>query len=208
MRGGARARWRRALARPALAALARAAGVPLAARVRRPAPADAIAVLGCPLRGDGSLSSAGEERVRTGAALYRRALAPVVCVVGGRDPSRRAQPVAEAEVMAAALVARGVPAAALRIDRASSSTQSNANAAAGLLLPEGRRRVWIVTQPFHLRRACWYFRRAGLDPLPWYIADSVQYRFPALALRWIAREYAAWALALARVVPAPPGSRK
>ena len=63
---------------------------------------------------------------------------------------------------------------------------------------EGVQRVWLVTQPFHGRRARGLFRRAGLDPRVWAIDDGLQHQHPARALRWIAREYAAWAGALAR----------
>jgi uncharacterized SAM-binding protein YcdF (DUF218 family) len=53
--------------------------------------------------------------------------------------------------------------------------------------------VWLVSQPFHLRRAAFLFRKCGLEPLAWHLDDSLQYRWPRLGLRWIAREYAACA---------------
>ena len=58
--------------------------------------------------------------------------------------------------------------------------------------------MWLVTQPFHTRRARWYFRRAGFEALAWHVEDSIEYREPRRALRWIAREYAAWVLAIGR----------
>ena len=54
------------------------------------------------------------------------------------------------------------------------------------------RRVWVVTQPFHLRRALFWFRRAGFEPLGWHIDESVQYREPWRGLKWVVREYGAW----------------
>jgi uncharacterized SAM-binding protein YcdF (DUF218 family) len=153
-------------------------------------------ILGAPLRADGSLGPLAEERVRVGATLYARGLAPLVVVTGGHCPDR-GHP-AEAEGMARSVRALGVPEAALRIDRKAASTRESAARTAEILAAEGVRRVWLVTQPFHLRRACFYFRRAGLDPLPFRIDGGLEERAPALAVRWIAREYGAWALALAR----------
>jgi uncharacterized SAM-binding protein YcdF (DUF218 family) len=57
--------------------------------------------------------------------------------------------------------------------------------------------VWLVTQPFHGRRAALLFARAGLEPRVWHIDGSIQYRDRARAVRWLAREYAAWGKLLA-----------
>jgi uncharacterized SAM-binding protein YcdF (DUF218 family) len=180
--------------------LARALALPLDPRrvASPPAPADAIVILGAPIRRDGTLSRLAEERVRTGVELYRRGLAPVVCVAGGHCPPGSEASEAEAEGAARWLRAAGVPESALRVDRESASTRENAARAAALLLPEGRRRVWLVTQPFHLRRALYYFRRAGFEPLGYLIEDSVQDRDERAGVRWMVREYGAWALAVAR----------
>ena len=154
--------------------------------------ADAIVVLGAPLRG-GALSAVGRERVDAALALWRAGAAPLVCPTGG---ATRGAAIAEADAMAEALRAGGVPDAALRVERRARTTAENATEVAALLAPEGVRTVWIVTQPFHLRRSCWLFRRAGLEPWPWRIEGGLQERDRARALRWIAREYAAWARAL------------
>jgi uncharacterized SAM-binding protein YcdF (DUF218 family) len=160
--------------------LARLAGAPLS--IRDPfATLDAIVVLGAPLLPGGRLSEVVAERVRAAAALYLAGGAPIVCATGK----------GEAGPMIAALAALGVPGAALRLEDRARSTAENAACAAALLAPA--RAVWLVTQPFHARRARWHFRRAGLDARVWHIADSVQYERPARALRWIAREYGAFA---------------
>jgi uncharacterized SAM-binding protein YcdF (DUF218 family) len=52
--------------------------------------------------------------------------------------------------------------------------------------------MWIVTQPFHGRRAARLFREVGFEPRVWHIEDSLQYRERKRALRWLVREYAAW----------------
>ena len=177
-----------------LAALARVLGAPLASTSPRGS-ADAIVILGAPLHADGRLSPLAEERVREGVALWKRGAAPVVCVVGGHCPKGCEHTPAEIEGMARRVRALGVPERAIRVDRLSNSTRTNALRAAEILLPEGRRRVWLVTQPFHLRRARWMFRNVGLVPLGHRIEGGLQERAPRLAVRWIAREYAAWALA-------------
>jgi uncharacterized SAM-binding protein YcdF (DUF218 family) len=186
--------------------LARALALPLDPRSVASAPekADAIIILGASLRPDDSLPPLAEERVRAGVELYRRGLAPVICVTGGHCARGHEHTVAEAEGMARWVRAAGVPEAALRIDRKATTTQENAARAAELLFPEGRRRVWLVTQPFHLRRALFYFRRAGFDPLGHLIEDSAEHRHGRTSLKWIVREYGAWALAAARATRRAP----
>jgi uncharacterized SAM-binding protein YcdF (DUF218 family) len=153
-------------------------------------PVDAIVVLGAPLRADGGLTPVLEERIRAGVALWRRGIAPILCFSGGR--TRGAQ-VAEAAAMAAAARAEGVPDAALRVEAESGSTRANAEQVARLLRAEGRSRVLLVTQPFHLRRARMWFARCGLVARGWLIEDSLQFRDPVRALRWVARESSALA---------------
>jgi uncharacterized SAM-binding protein YcdF (DUF218 family) len=154
--------------------------------------ADAIVVLGAPVRPDGELSGVGEERVRTGVELWRRGFAPVMCISGGGPGRIIPDRPREADAMAARARALGIPDSALRLERESLSTAENARHTARLLAEEGRRRVWLVTQPFHTRRARAWFRRAGLDARAWYAADSIQYRLPRDGLGWVVREYGAW----------------
>lgn len=186
--------------------LARALARPLNPRraASPPAPADAIVILGAPLRPDDTLPPLTEERVRAGVELWRRGLAPVICVTGGHCPRGHEHTAAEAEGMARWVRAAGVPDAALRVDRRARSTRENALRAAEILLPEGRRRVWLVTQPFHLRRALYLFRRAGFDPLGHLIEPSVQDRHGAASLRWVVREYGSWVLLFARRAAGAP----
>ncbi|MBK8252902.1 MAG: YdcF family protein [Polyangiaceae bacterium] len=160
--------------------------------------ADAIIILGAPIRDAEQLPPLAEERVRVGVDLFRRGLADVICITGGHCPRSARGSVAEAEGMARWVRRAGVPDSALRVDRKAASTLENAQRAAELLFPEGRRRVWLVTQPFHLKRAIYLFRRAGFDPLGHVIKGGVQDRYDMASLRWITREYGAWALALSR----------
>src|SRR5690606_34125012 len=124
--------------------------------------------------------------VRAGVGLWQRGAAPLLCVTGGGPPGR-----VEADAMAERALALGVDPAALRVERRSRSTEENARFTAAMLAAERCRTVWIVSQPFHLARARYLFRRAGLAALAWHADDSVQFRQPGRALKWLAREYAA-----------------
>jgi uncharacterized SAM-binding protein YcdF (DUF218 family) len=176
-----------------LAWIARTLGAPLA--IRDPlAVADAIVVLGAPLTRRGAMTDVLAERVDAAAALWHAQAAPLVCPTGADTGGGRS----EAHAMAEGLIDRGVPAHAIRVEPRARSTAENAARVAELLRADAVARVWLVTQPFHGRRARWLFRRAGLDVRVWAIDDGLQAQHPARALRWIAREYAAWAGALAR----------
>lgn len=153
------------------------------------APADAIVVLGAPLRDD-RLTPVLLERVEAAVELFRAGAAPLVIATGGVTSGT----IAEADAIAEALRARGV--ADVIVERASRTTADNARLTAQLLPP--RSTVWIVTQPFHGRRAARLFREAGLVPRVWHIAESLEYRDRRRALRWVVREYAAWAKLLLR----------
>jgi uncharacterized SAM-binding protein YcdF (DUF218 family) len=158
-------------------------------------PLDAIVVLGAPLRPSGRLSPILEERVAAAAALYHAGGARLVVATGGITEGA---PRAEADAIAEGLSAAGIP--DVLVERDARTTAENARFTARLLAPLGARTVWIVTQPFHGRRAALLFRRAGLSPCVWHIADSVQYRDRRRAMRWVAREYASWALLAARTL--------
>ena len=149
-------------------------------------PRDAIIVLGATLGPGDSLTAPLVERVNAAAALFHAGGAQTVIATGGitRKASR-----AEADVVADALRASGIE--DVTIERESTTTYENAQFTAKLLPP--RSSVWLVTQPFHTRRATRLFRRAGLDAHAWHIANSLQYRDRTRAVKWSLREYAAWA---------------
>jgi uncharacterized SAM-binding protein YcdF (DUF218 family) len=166
-----------------IALLARLLGVPLEIR-DAPGPADAIVILGAPT------GPVLDERVLAGLALWRAGAAPKICVTGGASRG-----CVEADAMAEALRAHGVPDDALIVEPTARTTAENAARVAALLAPGAV--VWLVSQPFHLRRARWLFRRAGLAPRCWRIDGGLQDQDARRALRWIGREYAAWLRALA-----------
>jgi uncharacterized SAM-binding protein YcdF (DUF218 family) len=164
----------------------RVAGAPFEAR-------DAIVVLGATLGPGDTLSEILAERVAAAAALWHAGGARIVVATGGVTGNARR---AEADVMADALARLGIP--DVIVERTSQTTRENAQLTAPLLAARGVRSLWIVTQPFHGRRSARLFRRAGFDARVWHIADSLQYRDPRRAVRWMIREYAAWVLLLLR----------
>lgn len=182
--------------------------------------ARAIVVLGAPLDAQDRLTEIGRERARAGAELWRRGGAPLVLVSGA--VTRGAQR-SEAAALADELVAGGVPRAAILLEERALTTAENGRGCAALLRAHeaelarsgegggdgerGQARpggaseaalgpVWLVTQPFHGRRARLCFRRAGVAGWVWPIEDSLELRDPRRALRWSLREYLAWAKAL------------
>lgn len=162
--------------------------------VREPLrPLDAIVVLGAPLGPGDRITPVLGERVEAAAALWRAGGAPLVVATGGVTAGAGR---AEADVIAEALAARGV--SGVLVERASLTTRGNARETAALLLPRGARRVWLVTQPFHGRRAARLFGAAGFEPHVWHIDDSLEYRDRTRALRWLVREYLSWGALLMR----------
>lgn len=157
--------------------------------IREPfAARDAIVVLGAPLGPGGTLSPAVAERALAAAALWRAGGGRHIVATGGATGGGGR---AEADAIAEALHALGVP--DVIVERRSLTTRDNARLTAPLLAARGVRSLWLVTQPFHGRRGAWLFRRAGFDAHVWHIDDSVEYRDRRRALRWLVREYAAWA---------------
>jgi uncharacterized SAM-binding protein YcdF (DUF218 family) len=154
---------------------------------------DAIVVLGAALGPGGTLSPVLAERVAAAAALWHAGGGRLVVATGG---TTRDAPRAEADAMAEGLRALGVP--DVLVERASLTTLENARLTRPMLDAHGVRSLWVVTQPFHGRRSARLFRQAGFDAHVWHIADSVEYRDRRRAVRWLVREYAAWARLLAR----------
>ena len=181
--------------RAIVARTARLLGAPPEIRDRF-APPDAIVVLGAPVRSDGGISAIAAERATAAARLWHAGGAPRVIATGAA--TRPGLP-AEAHVIAEALRAAGVPTTAIVVDDISRTTWESARQCRALLAEltgHPAPTAWVVSQPFHGRRARLYFRRAQVVVSIWPIGDSVQYRHPRRALRWIVREYAALAKSL------------
>jgi SanA protein len=117
--------------------------------------AQAALVLGAEVRGDGTLSAMLADRIATAADLYRAGKVDRVLVSGdhgtlGYD---------EVNPMRRALIARGVPARDIFTDHAGFDTWDSAVRARKVFKVSS---VLVVTQGFHVPRAVWLARRAGL----------------------------------------------
>lgn len=119
---------------------------------------DAAIVLGARVRPDGSPSPALLRRVRHGVKLLRAGRAAHLLMTGG--PVGHAVP--EAVVMRDLALAEGVPAERLHLEDQSRNTIENARLSAPLIARAGWSRLAVVTDPHHLPRALYVFRRLGL----------------------------------------------
>ena len=148
-----------------LATLLAAAFTPLptviAARLAVPAdvgPADAIVVLGASANADGTLGDASLRRAIAGITLYRNGLAPKLVLLGL---------VGEAESRARLAVGFGVPRDAIITEGDQPTTRDEARQMAVVLGQRlGARRVLLVTDALHMRRARGLFERAGFAVRP------------------------------------------
>jgi uncharacterized SAM-binding protein YcdF (DUF218 family) len=117
-------------------------------------PADVAVVLGCGVMEDGSPGSSAEDRLIHAAQLVREGDAPsiLICGVLWNSNIRRQ------------LRGWGVD-KSLQWSGPVGNTHDEALATAALASEKGWKRVLLVTQPWHMRRAAAVFRSAGLDVL-------------------------------------------
>jgi uncharacterized SAM-binding protein YcdF (DUF218 family) len=116
--------------------------------------ADAIVVLGASVSGDGTLSDVSMRRAVAGIRLYRAGLAPRLVLLGM---------VGEAEARARLAIELGVPREAIITEGAEPTTRAEAYRVGVILGRErGARRVLLVTDVLHMRRARALFEREGL----------------------------------------------
>lgn len=129
--------------------------------------ADAIVVLGSgrergdPAWGSDQPTGIGLERQRYAARLAKASGLPVLTSGGlhyGTPPS-------EAELMAVSMRDDFDVAVRWKEER-SRTTWENAQMSAEILLPEGIKRVVVVTQAWHMPRAVWSFEKAGFSVVP------------------------------------------
>ncbi len=124
---------------------------------------DALIVLGCSVR-HGQLSPAAQRRVERAALAYHEHGPTRVLAAGGK----RWHGHRECEVFARGLIERGVLAEHVVLELDSLTTRGNAAGVARLLAAEAPLTLGLVTCDWHMPRALWLFRRAGLrvTPLP------------------------------------------
>jgi vancomycin permeability regulator SanA len=129
-----------------------------AARQDQAAPADAIVVLGA-AQYDGRPSPVYRARLDHAAELYERDLAPTILVTGGRRPGDRFTEAAAGEGY---LMGLGVPEEDIVLESGGSDSWSSLSAAARVL--GDRRRVLLVSSPYHALRIRHIAGELGLEP--------------------------------------------
>lgn len=124
--------------------------------------AEFAVVLGARVLPGGKPSEALRARVAYGAELYRARRVERLLLSGGNGPVG----LTEAEVGAWVARAGGVPADKLILDVDSRNTAENAKLGARILAMFDVRRVLLVSDGFHLFRACRHFWAEGIVAVP------------------------------------------
>ena len=109
---------------------------------------------------DGRPSPVLRARVDHAIDLWRRGLAPVLFMTGGRG---QGDTTSEAAVERRYAIANGVPETAILMEEESHSTSESLRSVAAVL-GRDRRAVILVSDPFHMLRLAILARRFGLRP--------------------------------------------
>ena len=127
---------------------------------------DAIVVLGA-AQYDGRPSAIYQARLEHAVDLWAGGVAPLVVFTGGKEPGDR---FTEGGSGARWALARGVPSAAVVTEEQSRTTYQNLAGAKRALERRdpggGRRRIVIVSDPFHMFRAVRQAADLGMDAYP------------------------------------------
>lgn len=121
------------------------------------------------------------ERLRYGALLARETGKPIL--VTGGNPDGYGRP--EAQAMQAVL-ARDFRVATRWTEERSDNTRQNAEYSAEILLPQGVRRVALVTHAYHMPRAVAAFAAAGFEVVP-APTGFLRSRVPPMLLDFVPR---------------------
>lgn len=155
-------------------------------------PFDAIVVLGCPSEDDGSLSLCQMGRAGQAAIAWRNGHARSFIVTGGAVHT----PYVEAEAIAEAMEAMGVPGDRIVLERNALHTDENVYYASEIAKARGLERVAIASTPAHASWACTMMiaRGRACDALPMNIAALEAFMPPyrAALSRLRARRVADW----------------
>ena len=120
---------------------------------------DAIVVLGTPADGDGNPTPEGLARVTEAVREYERGVAPRLLLTGGPAHNQYV----EADVMAAAAAAQGIPPSAIFVETKATDTIQNACYSARMMRAHGWHAAEIVSSAYHLPRAGMIFSHVPLD---------------------------------------------
>lgn len=120
---------------------------------------DAILVLGTPADADGNPTPEMQARVNEGVREYERGTAPRLLFTGG--PAHNVY--AEADVMARAAAAQGIPPSAIFVETNARDTIQNACYSERVMKHHGWHSAEVVSSNFHLPRASLIFSHTELE---------------------------------------------
>ena len=118
--------------------------------------ADCIVVLGCQVRSDGTPSHMLEDRLKRGVALYELGASPKILMSG--DHGTKGYD--EVNTMKAYAIEAGIPTGDIFMDHAGFSTYETIYRAKEIF---GAKKIIVVTQQYHLYRAMYIAKAAGLE---------------------------------------------
>jgi uncharacterized SAM-binding protein YcdF (DUF218 family) len=120
---------------------------------------DAVVVLSSGVLSNGALDVHGIDRILTGIELLNRRIAPRVATTRVRGSFRHGELQTDSDQRRLLALVNSSP----RWDIVDSvySTRDEATRVAALLIPQGARRIGLVTSPMHTRRACAAFEKLG-----------------------------------------------
>lgn len=147
-------------------------------------PVDAIVVLGA-AQYNGRPSPVLRARLNHALGLYHDGLAPLIVVTGGVG---RGDTTSEAAVGRRYLVSHGVPDTAVAVQGEARTTSASMSAVAAWLRRQGRRRVLLVSDPFHMFRLRLEARRTALEAYTSPTESSPISDNPVLELRYLFAE--------------------
>ncbi len=125
-----------------------------------PGKADCIIVLGAKVNPDGSVSMSLQRRLEKALECYENGLAQYIITTGAQGSD---EPCTEASAMKNWLVERGVPAENVFAEEKSTSTEENLANAKAIMEENGWETCIVTTNAYHLTRAMWIAKDAGLD---------------------------------------------
>lgn len=123
-------------------------------------PSDVIVVLGSGLRRDSSPGPALYRRTAKAIELYEQGFAPHVICTGGFTAGHTRS---EADACRELLEAASIPPSAITLEERSRSTIENALYTREIMDANGWQTALVVSDAYHLLRAGWIFREAGIQ---------------------------------------------
>ena len=152
-------------------------------------PADAIVVLSGILHETRSKLGGLEwgesvDRFEQGVLLMKAQKAPLLIFTGGRIPWMNRQ-LTEGDDLRRAAVIHGIPADAILVTGEISNTAEEAQAVRKIAGARGLKRIILVTTAWHMPRAEFLFRRAGVNAMPFPVDYYTRYQDPLTLLDFL-----------------------